>query len=97
LADVAARRPRPFVVGFAAETTDLRENARAKLEHKGLDMIAANDVSSGRAIGKPENSLTVLWPGGERLFPERPKDELARALIELIATRMAGGAASDTN
>ena len=97
LADVAARRPRPFVVGFAAETTDLRGHARAKLERKGLDMIAANDVSAGKAIGTARNALTVLWPGGERLFPEQPKDELARALIELIAARMSGGSTIDTN
>ncbi len=97
LADVAARRPRPFVVGFAAETTNLRENARAKLERKGADMIAANDVSAGRAIGRQKNSLAVIWTGGERLFPEQPKDQLARALIELIAARMAGNADADTN
>lgn len=97
LADVAARRQRPFVVGFAAETTNLRENARTKLERKGVDMIAANDVSAGRAIGRQKNSLAVLWPGGERLFPEQPKDRLACALIELIAARMAGGADADTN
>ena len=97
LADVAARRPRPFVVGFAAETTNLRENARTKLERKGVDMIAANDVSAVRAIGRQENALAVLWPGGERLFPEQPKDRLACALIELIAARMAGDADADTN
>ncbi|TVP89215.1 MAG: bifunctional phosphopantothenoylcysteine decarboxylase/phosphopantothenate--cysteine ligase CoaBC [Thioalkalivibrio sp.] len=97
LADVAARRPRPFVVGFAAETTRLRENARAKMERKGVDMIAANDVSAGRAIGRQENSLVVLWPGGERLFPEQPKGDLAHALIALIAARMAGDAEADTN
>ena len=96
LAEVAARRPRPFVVGFAAETADLRENARAKLECKRLDMIAANDVSAGQAIGREENALTVLWPGGEHLFPEQPKDELARALIALIAMRMTAGPAPDT-
>ncbi len=97
LADVAARRPRPFVVGFAAETTRLHENARAKLERKGLDMIAANDVSAGRAIGRPENSLAVFWPGGQRLFPEQPKNELARALITLIGAHMAGTAEADKN
>jgi phosphopantothenoylcysteine decarboxylase / phosphopantothenate---cysteine ligase len=92
LAEVAARRPRPFVVGFAAETSGLRENARAKLERKGLDLIAANDVSGGRAIGQAENALTVLWAGGERLFPKQPKDALARALMQLIAERMARAA-----
>jgi phosphopantothenoylcysteine decarboxylase/phosphopantothenate--cysteine ligase len=88
LAEVAARQPRPFVVGFAAETTDLRANALAKLERKGLDMIAANDVSAGRGIGREDNALTVLWPGGEQPFPEQPKPQLAHALIRLIAGRM---------
>lgn len=88
LAEVAARRPRPFVVGFAAETTDLRTHALAKLARKDLDMIAANDVSAGRGIGQPVNALSVFWPGGERLFPEQPKAELARALVHLITERM---------
>jgi phosphopantothenoylcysteine decarboxylase / phosphopantothenate---cysteine ligase len=88
LGEVAARQPRPFVVGFAAETTDLHANALAKLERKGLDMIAANDVSAGRGIGREENALTVLWPGGEQRFPEQPKQQLAAALIRLIAARM---------
>ncbi|AGA32101.1 Phosphopantothenoylcysteine decarboxylase / Phosphopantothenoylcysteine synthetase [Thioalkalivibrio nitratireducens DSM 14787] len=89
LAEVAAHRPRPFVVGFAAETHDLHRHARAKLERKGLDMIAANDVSAGRAIGTPDNALTVFWPGGERGFAAQPKETLAPALIRLIAERMA--------
>jgi phosphopantothenoylcysteine decarboxylase / phosphopantothenate---cysteine ligase len=97
LADVAGRRPRPFVVGFAAETTEVRKNARAKLEKKGLDMIAANDVSAGQAIGREDNALTVLWPDGEHVFPAQPKESLARALIELIVARMPGVAATDTN
>jgi phosphopantothenoylcysteine decarboxylase / phosphopantothenate---cysteine ligase len=88
LAEVAARQPRPFVVGFAAETTDLRANALGKLERKNLDMIAANDVSAGRAIGREDNALTVFWPGGEQRFPEQPKHQLAHALIRLIAGRM---------
>ena len=88
LAEVAARRPRPFVVGFAAETTDLRAHALAKLARKGLDMIAANDVSAGQGIGQLANALSVFWPGGERLLPEQPKAELARALVHLITERM---------
>lgn len=88
LATVAARSPRPFVVGFAAETTSLRENALAKLARKGLDMIAANDVSGGRAIGQVENALTVFWPGGEKTLPQQPKDALARDLIQLVAEHL---------
>src|SRR3989449_4462871 len=50
LAEVAARRTRAFVVGFAAETHDVAANARAKLESKGIDLLVANDVSQ-RGIG----------------------------------------------
>ena len=46
LAEVAARTPRPFVVGFAAETDDMERYARGKLERKKLDMIAANHVGA---------------------------------------------------
>lgn len=88
LGEVAARQPRPFVVGFAAETTNLRAHALAKLARKGSDMIAANDVSSGRGIGQPENALTVFWADGEKTFPQQSKDALARNLIQLIAERM---------
>ena len=93
LADVSARaetlRPRPFLVGFAAETRDLRDYARGKLDTKGLDLIAANDVSTGQAIGTPDNALLCLWPGGERELPRQPKTQLARALIDLIVERLA--------
>jgi len=88
LAEVATHPHRPFVVGFAAETEDLRANARAKLERKNLDMIAANDVSAGQAIGQSDNALTVLWRDGEQVFPTQPKPQLAEALIALIAGRL---------
>ncbi len=93
LADVAVRAetltPRPFLVGFAAETRDLRDYARGKLDTKGLDLVAANDVSTGQAIGTPDNALLCLWPGGERELPHQPKTSLARALIDLIVERLA--------
>lgn len=88
LAQVAALQPRPFVVGFAAETENLHAHALEKMQRKNLDMIAANDVSGGRAFGTEDNALTVLWPGGEHRFPEQPKPALARALIGLIAERL---------
>lgn len=93
LAEVAARRPRPFVVGFAAETERLLEHARAKLEAKGLDMIAANWVGPGRGFDAEDNALEVLWPGGQATLGPQPKPRLARALIALIAERMAAGPA----
>jgi phosphopantothenoylcysteine decarboxylase/phosphopantothenate--cysteine ligase len=87
LAAVAARTGRPFVVGFAAETEELEAHARAKLEKKGLDMIAANLVGPGLAFDREDNELLVLWAGGEARLPRCDKVELADRLIALIAQR----------
>ncbi|HHH38343.1 MAG TPA: bifunctional phosphopantothenoylcysteine decarboxylase/phosphopantothenate--cysteine ligase CoaBC [Sedimenticola sp.] len=87
LAAVAAHRPRPFTVGFAAETERLREHARDKLQRKGLDMIAANPVGSGQGFDRDDNTLRVLWPGGERDLGTASKEDLARQLIDLIGER----------
>ncbi len=86
LASVAALgSTRPFVVGFAAETENLEENARAKLARKRVDMIAANTVGDGLAFDREDNSLLVLWPGGRVEFASCGKHELARRLVALIA------------
>ena len=88
---VAEMAKRPFVVGFAAETDDVEENARSKLKRKKLDMIAANQVGDGIAFDCEDNALTVLWPGGKFDIARGPKVEVARALISLIAERMPPG------
>ena len=90
LSAATASRPRPYVVGFAAETEDLEANARAKLENKSLDMIAANLVgrdADARDIGfnSEYNALHVLWAEGEQALAQARKTTLARELIELIA------------
>jgi phosphopantothenoylcysteine decarboxylase/phosphopantothenate--cysteine ligase len=85
---VADMAKRPFVVGFAAETNDVEENARTKLKRKRLDMIAANQVGEGLAFDCDDNALTVIWPGGKVEVPRGPKIEVARRLIALIAERM---------
>jgi phosphopantothenoylcysteine decarboxylase / phosphopantothenate---cysteine ligase len=90
LATVAAGSPRPFVVGFAAETQDVERNALLKLEGKKLDMIAANQVGEGLAFDCDDNALTVYWAGGKRELARAPKCRLAGELIELIAGRFAG-------
>ena len=87
LAEVAQRFARVFTVGFAAETERLQEYARAKLEQKQLDMIAANWVSEGRGFDRDDNALWVAWPGGEQELAAAPKKVLARQLVELIAQR----------
>ena len=92
LSEVASRDPltegRPFTVGFAAETEHVLEHARDKLVRKRLDLIAANRVGPGIAFDQPENTLTVLWPGGQAELPQADKRLLARQLIELIAQRI---------
>jgi phosphopantothenoylcysteine decarboxylase/phosphopantothenate--cysteine ligase len=85
---VADMAKRPFVVGFAAETNDVEDNARSKLKRKKLDMIAANQVGEGIAFDCDDNALTVIWPGGKVEVPRGPKIEVARQLIALIAQRL---------
>jgi phosphopantothenoylcysteine decarboxylase/phosphopantothenate--cysteine ligase len=88
LAAVAALPQRPFCVGFAAETDDVIGYARGKLEAKGLDLIAANAVGEGRGFDRDDNTLTVLWPGGERALGTGSKHDLARALMDIICERL---------
>ena len=88
LATVAALAERPFCVGFAAETDNVVAYARGKLQAKGLDLVAANQVGGGLGFDRDENALTLIWADGERVLPEAPKVALARSLIEVIAERM---------
>lgn len=90
LAAVAASSPRPFVVGFAAETENLEANARTKLAAKSLDMIAANLVGKdGQAqdigFNSEYNALHVIWTDGEQRLQRARKTTLARELVNLIA------------
>ena len=86
---IGASEPRPFTVGFAAETDDVVANARDKLERKGLDMVVANDVSDP-AIGfnSEENAVTVIWRGGERHLGRANKDQIAREILDLVAEQV---------
>jgi phosphopantothenoylcysteine decarboxylase/phosphopantothenate--cysteine ligase len=87
LASVAKLPGGPFTVGFAAETDDVVEHARQKLENKGVDMMAANRVGPDCGFDQETNALTVLWRGGEQTLEQAPKSVLARRLIALIAER----------
>lgn len=92
LAGVAASKNRPFCVGFAAETDAVEANALAKMKNKDLDMIFANQVGPGLGFEVPVNSLTAYWPEGKKHFATEDKLILARKLVELIASRLAGKA-----
>jgi phosphopantothenoylcysteine decarboxylase/phosphopantothenate--cysteine ligase len=89
LATVAARGDRPFVVGFAAETEAVEQNARAKLMKKNLDMIAANEVGHDKAFDCEDNQLIVLSRGSRHELPRADKLTLARGLVALIAQDLA--------
>lgn len=85
LASVAKLDRAPFTVGFAAETEKVKDSARAKLNKKGLDMIVANRVGADSGFDRDDNTVSVLWQGGEKNFPTASKLDLARDLIELVA------------
>lgn len=74
----------PFVVGFAAETQNVAEYAKSKLERKNLDMICANDVSGGQVFGQDQNSLHLFWKNGEKKLPLADKTKLAESLVQEI-------------
>jgi phosphopantothenoylcysteine decarboxylase/phosphopantothenate--cysteine ligase len=91
VATVAAADNRPFTVGFAAETNDVVDYAREKMQRKGLDMIVANDVADPSiGFNSDDNAVTVLWPGGEEALARAGKATIARRVIELIARQLAG-------
>ncbi|QDE33116.1 bifunctional phosphopantothenoylcysteine decarboxylase/phosphopantothenate--cysteine ligase CoaBC [Shewanella polaris] len=89
LAAVAQHTIRPFTVGFAAETNDVEQYARGKLQRKKLDMIAANDVSiQGLGFNADSNALQVFWQDGSQQLPATDKLTLARQLLTLIEQQL---------
>src|SRR5215467_3326140 len=84
------KRP-PLVVGFAAETENVIENAKAKLVRKGCDWIVANDVSPETGImGGETNSVHLVTAAGVETWPPQSKDGVARALVARIANALTG-------
>jgi phosphopantothenoylcysteine decarboxylase/phosphopantothenate--cysteine ligase len=80
------KRPR-LVVGFAAETSNVVENAIAKQVAKGADWIVANDVS-GDVMGGHRNRVHLITADGVEDWPEMDKDEVARRLIDRISREL---------
>jgi len=89
VADIAQHAQRPqLVVAFAAETENVVENARGKLARKRVDLVCANRVGHDCGFERADNALDVVAPDAEWHWPQAPKTELARRLIELIAHRL---------
>jgi phosphopantothenoylcysteine decarboxylase/phosphopantothenate--cysteine ligase len=89
LAGLAQHDARPdLLVGFAAETNDILDHAKAKLARKGCDWIVANDVS-GDVMGGARNTVHIVSAEGVESLPEGPKEAVACTLIERIAAHVA--------
>jgi phosphopantothenoylcysteine decarboxylase / phosphopantothenate---cysteine ligase len=86
LAELGARRaPGQLLVGFAAETENLRENARRKLEHKNLDAIVLNDVSRpGLGFGSERNAGEIITAEGAIPIEEMSKAEMADRVLDAV-------------
>ena len=90
LAGLREIAPRALVAGFAAETENLEENARAKLDRKQADFLVANDVSrSDIAFESEDNEVTVFRRDGPPVFfSRRPKSQLAVSLFDLFTATL---------
>jgi phosphopantothenoylcysteine decarboxylase/phosphopantothenate--cysteine ligase len=86
LAEVADLQDPPYCVGFAAETNDVVNYAKGKLERKKLNLIAANHVGgSETGFGSAENAITLISSDNVIELPRASKTSLARRLIREIA------------
>jgi phosphopantothenoylcysteine decarboxylase/phosphopantothenate--cysteine ligase len=85
VAQLTTGRP-PLVIGFAAETNDVKANATAKRKRKGCDWIVANDVSPETGImGGSENAVSLISDVGVEDWPRMSKENVSRKLAQRIA------------
>lgn len=90
LASLGRHKLRPkLLIGFAAETQNIAENGRAKLDSKKCDWIVANDVS-GDVMGGAHNAFQIITRDAVEKWPDSPKPAIARKLMEKIAHVFAG-------
>jgi phosphopantothenoylcysteine decarboxylase/phosphopantothenate--cysteine ligase len=93
LKELGGLKPRPFLVGFAAETNDVRAHAAAKLRAKGADLLVVNDVSrAGIGFEADDNQVLLLdrWGGAVEL-PRMSKLQVADAILDRVLALRAQG------
>jgi phosphopantothenoylcysteine decarboxylase/phosphopantothenate--cysteine ligase len=79
------RAPGQLLIGFAAETENLTENARRKLERKHLDAIVLNDVSRpGLGFGSERNAGDIITASESLAIPEMSKLEMAARILDVV-------------
>ena len=89
LAELGTLKEHRWIVGFALESQDPRNNAMRKLRMKNCDCIVLNDTS---AIGSLTNSVEILSPGAETIaIYKGTKQQVAEQLLELITSSIHGG------
>jgi phosphopantothenoylcysteine decarboxylase/phosphopantothenate--cysteine ligase len=86
IAEVAGlAKPNLLLIGFAAETDNVLENARQKLARKGLHAIVVNDVSCpGIGFDSDRNAVTIITPATEITVPENSKLEIAHSILDAV-------------
>jgi phosphopantothenoylcysteine decarboxylase/phosphopantothenate--cysteine ligase len=85
LAELARKRTSQIIVGFAAETENVLENARRKLQSKAIDAIVVNDVSQrGIGMDSERNAVTILTPTEQIEVPETTKWEVAHRVLDAV-------------
>jgi phosphopantothenoylcysteine decarboxylase/phosphopantothenate--cysteine ligase len=95
----ARKRPGQVLVGFAAETSDLRANAAAKLARKGADLIVANDVSQPHVgFEHDTNQVVILGADGSAVdVPLADKNDIAIAVLDAVLRIRSAAARPATN
>ncbi|TCP69781.1 bifunctional phosphopantothenoylcysteine decarboxylase/phosphopantothenate--cysteine ligase CoaBC [Baia soyae] len=93
--DIAAevgrvKRPDQMLIGFAAETEQVEQYAKGKLERKNMDLIIANDVTKpGAGFGTDTNIVTIYDRDGDKIeLPQLSKQEVARHIVQVIGERL---------
>ena len=82
---VANHTNRPnLVVGFAAETDNINENAKIKLKAKNLDIIIANDIAE--SVASEENKVNIIWQDGNNKLAKSHKNNIARQILQFLAS-----------
>ncbi len=89
LKTLAGGKDGQFVVGFAAETNDVLENAKSKLLRKNADMIVANQVGGGKAFGKDENEVVLVTESGASAPIAGSKAKLAHLILDKVLEALA--------
>lgn len=90
LQEIGKRKGNRFLVGFAAETDNVEENALEKLRRKGMDLIVANDVTAEGAGFEVDTNIAAVYDQGGPVvrWPKMSKQRMAECLIALIGERL---------